>query len=118
MAEGVPTVVSPAIEWMPYASKADPDDPCKIAEVVYRVLNTSGADARKRLTDYNAHSVRVWVDWLKKTRPAVARREVPCKFLGEQQGQKGGRALFACDKGHGQVRTCVECQTCDDYLVD
>lgn len=67
IAEGVPSVVSPTIEWAPKAWQAEPDDPGSIARVGMGLLHDrtgAVADGRRALADYVAAGTKRWTDWL------------------------------------------------------
>jgi hypothetical protein len=73
IAEGVPSVVSPAITWVPESWKADPDDAMQIAAIGIHLLNNEkravidGFDALRR---HNADALYRWLDWLGVPVPA------------------------------------------------
>lgn len=64
--ENVPSVVSHAIEWMPWWFKANTDDAAQIARVGNRLLNIpwSGWSARRALHRYGERSIKVWQAYL------------------------------------------------------
>lgn len=66
IAEGVPSVVGPAIEWVPARWKADPDDPQDMVRCAIGLLNDPQAvnEGRKHLVDYVAAGVGQWENWL------------------------------------------------------
>ena len=89
--EGVPSVVSPAIDWVPRNWQVNPDKTCDIADAGKRLLCDSGAIAAgyQSLAHYNdaamvnwqaflgnskpAHHVSTWDKLLSWVRPAVRR---------------------------------------------
>jgi hypothetical protein len=66
VAEGVPAVVSSAIEWVPPRWQADVDNAADIARVGSGLLwDTHGAaEGLKALETYCANGVKVWLDYL------------------------------------------------------
>ena len=88
VAEGVPVVGSPAIDWLPDAWTADPDDACAIASAAGRLLADPDAPAagRAALASANAAAVGAWVRWLADTLPPPpgVRRPLPCRHLSER----------------------------------
>lgn len=66
IAEGVPSVVSPAIAWAPDSWKANSDDALEIAAVAARLLNDQKmrAEGYRALTKHNADATRRWLAWL------------------------------------------------------
>lgn len=68
IAEGVPSVVTDALEWSPKSWQAhDPADPESVAAVGLGLLANRAAavhDGRRALTDYVAAGVRRWLDYL------------------------------------------------------
>ncbi len=67
IAEGVPAVVSPAIEWVPRHWQAECDDAEAIAQVgTNLVLDNRAADAGlEALRRYQRDALSVWREWLK-----------------------------------------------------
>lgn len=67
IAEGVPAVVSPAIEWVPSHWKAECDDAEQIAQVgTNLVLDNRAAEVGlKHLERYQRDALNVWKDYLK-----------------------------------------------------
>lgn len=66
VAEGVPIVVSPVIEWAPSECKADPDMVEDIARVGHTMLNDPFAPERnlKALTKFQNDAVNIWLNYL------------------------------------------------------
>jgi hypothetical protein len=66
VAEGVPSVVSHAIEWAPSGWKAQVDDVHEIAVVGQKLLRDKRASARglKALRNYNQRAMRFWDEFL------------------------------------------------------
>jgi hypothetical protein len=67
VAEGVPSVVTGAVEWMPRSSQADPWDQQSVASVGMGLLRDRvGAihDGREALTEYVENGIRRWIDYL------------------------------------------------------
>jgi hypothetical protein len=64
--EGVPSAVSPAIDWVPYDWQANPDDACDLANTAIHLLQDRKAPARglKALQNFNADGVRIWQEYL------------------------------------------------------
>lgn len=49
----------------------------------------------------------------------VPDRQGPCIHLGITVANGGGcRTSYECERGHGVVRRCAECRTCEDYRAD
>ena len=66
IAEGVPSVVSPAINWAPKNWIADPDNACEIAETGKRLLRDRNAarDGYRALERHNHLSLKAWARFL------------------------------------------------------
>jgi hypothetical protein len=66
IAEGVPSVVSPAIDWVPKNWMANPDDAVEIAAVGKRLIRDRNAarDGYRALASHNAASVEAWRRYL------------------------------------------------------
>lgn len=66
IAEGVPSVVSPAIDWVPKNWMANPDDAVEIAAVGKRLIRDRNAprDGYRALARHNAASVDAWRRYL------------------------------------------------------
>jgi hypothetical protein len=66
VAEGVPSVVSPAIEWAPDYWKADPDDLSEIVRIGGALLSSDDAaeDGLAALSSFMDDAVGRWVDYL------------------------------------------------------
>jgi hypothetical protein len=67
IAEGVPSVVGPALEWTPRSWQAEPHDPASVARVGLGLLHdVAGAvhDGRAALKAYVAAGTRLWLDYL------------------------------------------------------
>ena len=67
VAEGVPSVVSDAIDWAPNYWKAPSDNPyTDMARVGRQLLFDPGApyDGMQHLEHHNAHAFHAWVEWL------------------------------------------------------
>lgn len=66
VANGVCSVVGPAIAWAPHDWHANPDDPCAIARVARRLLHDHHApyEGLEALEEHNARGLRSWMDWL------------------------------------------------------
>lgn len=66
VAEGVPSVVSEAIDWAPDHWKASVDDPLDIARAGRSLLNDpqAAADGIKALTGHNTAAIQSWESWL------------------------------------------------------
>jgi hypothetical protein len=62
IAEGVPSVVGPAIHWVPQSFIAEPDDVCDIAFVGCALLHNpqASADAFRRLECFNRIGIQKW----------------------------------------------------------
>jgi glycosyltransferase involved in cell wall biosynthesis len=63
LAEGVPAIVSPAIEWVPPHWQANPDDPEAIARAAISILSDhdAGAEGIAALAKYSAASIAQWM---------------------------------------------------------
>ena len=63
---GVPSVVSPAIQWVPDNWKAQPDDVVNVAEVGVKLLSDpiEGRRGWEALYSYNQSSIKAWFKWL------------------------------------------------------
>ncbi len=68
IAEGVPAVVSTAIDWLPGRPQADSDDAHAIASVGLDLLHNPSAihDGQQALRDYVWTGLRKWVDYLER----------------------------------------------------
>ncbi len=68
VAEGVPSVVSEAIEWAPGNWKARVDDAGHVAETGVRLLRDKRAAGRglRALRNYNKRAVRAWLEFLRQ----------------------------------------------------
>jgi hypothetical protein len=68
VAEGVPSVVSPAIDWAPHDWKAEPDDVCEIARTGRRLLFDpyAAADGRRALERYVADGLRAYREYFSR----------------------------------------------------
>ena len=68
IAEGVASVVSPAIDWVPARWMANPDDAREIASVGKRLLRDKNAqrDGYRSLMKHNEESLRNWRTFLAK----------------------------------------------------
>jgi hypothetical protein len=66
IAEGVPSVVSHAIEWAPEEWKAQVDDVREIAVVGQKLIGDKEASSRglKALEDYNQRAMKIWEGFL------------------------------------------------------
>jgi hypothetical protein len=66
IAEGVPSVVSEAIDWAPKHWKADVDDALDIARVGQYLLQDSDApqEGLNALLEHNEQAVKSWIAWL------------------------------------------------------
>ncbi len=66
IAEGVPSVVSMAIDWAPEHWKADVDDVLDIARAGRQLLNDgrATADGWKALVGFNQHGVNAYQSYL------------------------------------------------------
>ena len=66
VAEGIASVVSPAIGWVPKYWKADPESTEDIARVGTLLLNyrNTGVDGFNSLTKYNELGIDTWISWL------------------------------------------------------
>ncbi len=71
IAEGVASVVSPAIDWVPKNWMANPDDAMEIASVGKRLIRDRGAarDGYRALARHNAASVAAWRLYLASSPP-------------------------------------------------
>lgn len=71
IAEGVPSVVTGAMEWTPPHWQAEPWDPTQIMRVGMGLLHDrqSVHDARRLLERYVADGLKLWLDFLLKNRP-------------------------------------------------
>lgn len=68
IAEGVPSVVSPAITWVPDDWKVEPDDVVEIAERGIRALKNLKDEARRgfdALVKHNEQGLKEWLAYLK-----------------------------------------------------
>lgn len=75
IAEGVPSVVSPAIDWVPDYWIANPDKAYEIAQSgIYLLYNRSKAEADgyRALCDYNLKGLKAWKDFLGIAPPVQA----------------------------------------------
>lgn len=63
---GVPSVVSPAIDWVPSDWQADPDDACDLAKTAIRLLGSRWAAVRglRALARYNKAGLACWRKYL------------------------------------------------------
>ena len=70
VAEGVPSVVSSAIDWAPTHWMADADDVPDIARVGISLLHDrqAGSDGLKSLTDYVTSGTHAWSTWINEVR--------------------------------------------------
>ena len=66
IAEGIPSVTTSAIEWTPESWWCQPEDPQSIVQVAMTLLQDSHSiyTARQKLTDFVAHGVRLWLNYL------------------------------------------------------
>jgi hypothetical protein len=66
IAEGVPTVVSPAIDWVPSTWQADPDDAGDVARVAEYLLKSPKAvdDGRAALASYVTTGLAAWTSFV------------------------------------------------------
>ena len=73
IAEGVPSVVSSAMDWAPAAWKADVDDTASVAAVGLRLLRDRNAlkAGGAALDQHNALALRAWGNWLDGSRLAA-----------------------------------------------
>lgn len=69
--EGVPSVVSHAIEWAPARWKAEVDDAGDLTRVGINLLHDQHAaeDGRQALANYVEHGIKVWKHYLNKVQP-------------------------------------------------
>jgi hypothetical protein len=69
VAQGVPSVVSDAIEWVPKNWQARADDACDIANVGISLLfdPTAAAEGRVALVKHNRMALQAWTDYLVPT---------------------------------------------------
>lgn len=74
ISQGVPSVVSTAINWAPQSWKADSDDALSVAITAIRLLHDSEAaeEGRKALDKHNQDSLRYWFDFVGKVRPSFS----------------------------------------------
>jgi len=65
-AEGVPSVVTPAIEWAPKHWQADPDDVEEIARIGNSLLwsDRAAAEGLKALQQFQKEAVQIWLQYL------------------------------------------------------
>jgi hypothetical protein len=65
IANGVPSLVSPAINWAPKNWKANPDDIEEMTEVAYKLLFDRKATIKgyRALEKHNRESLRAWLDF-------------------------------------------------------
>lgn len=77
-AEGVPSVVSPAIEWVPSNWKADPDTIDEIAKTGSMLLSSiAGVTAgQKALADFCKESTAIWLNYLGSNPAALLPNEL------------------------------------------
>jgi glycosyltransferase involved in cell wall biosynthesis len=67
---GVPSVVSPAIDWAPESWKADSDDVNEVAEIGICLLRTGNrGEGKKALADHNKDAWQDWLAYLTDTQP-------------------------------------------------
>jgi hypothetical protein len=68
VAEGIASVVSPAIGWVPDYWKADPESIEDIARVGTLLLNyrQTGQDGFNSLTRHNKLGTDTWINWLQR----------------------------------------------------
>lgn len=68
IAEGVPSVVGHAIDWVPPSWIANADDAVAIAQTGIKLLRDRNAarDGFKALSRYNEFSIKHWSDWLER----------------------------------------------------
>lgn len=73
IAEGVPTVATSSIEWVPQSWWCRPEDPSSMVQVAMNLLHDANAihEGRQLLTRYVTHGVGNWLDYLLH-RPQVA----------------------------------------------
>src|SRR5208282_5410064 len=64
VSQGVPTVVSEAITWMPDSCKADSDDAVEIATVGMRLLNEGPREEIEALKRHNERAFKHWQKFL------------------------------------------------------
>lgn len=66
ISEGVPSVVSDAIEWVPSDWQCEIDDPYRIANVGNTIIHDPTAPARglQHLEDYVNNGIQTWKQWL------------------------------------------------------
>ncbi len=71
IAEGVPSVVTGAMEWTPRHWWCDPWDPTSIMRIGMGLLHDrqSVHDARVQLREFVAKGVKLWIDYLMKNKP-------------------------------------------------
>jgi hypothetical protein len=64
--QGVPSVVSPAIDWVPSDWQADPDDAVEIGNAALHIVAKRRAPAQglKSLNNYNAAALKLWRKYL------------------------------------------------------
>ena len=69
VAQGVPSVVSDAIEWVPKNWQARADDACDISNVGISLLfdPTAAAEGRVALAKHNRMALQAWIDYLVPT---------------------------------------------------
>jgi hypothetical protein len=73
IAEGVPSVVTPAIPWAPKSWQADGDDVNAIAQTGLKLLadKRAATDGQKALAAHNATALRSWQTYLDSSRVAA-----------------------------------------------
>ncbi|HEX4138345.1 MAG TPA: hypothetical protein VHY84_27290 [Bryobacteraceae bacterium] len=66
IAEGIPSVVSPAIDWVPDSWRANPDDAVEIAQVGRSLLRDKRAprDGYNALSGHNREAIASWKEFL------------------------------------------------------
>lgn len=66
IAEGIPSVTTSAIEWTPRSWWCSPEDPHSLVQVAMTLLQDPHAihSGRQTLTDFVAHGVRLWINYL------------------------------------------------------
>ena len=66
IAEGIPSVTSPSIEWTPASWWCEPEDPFSLVPIALGLLNDKHAvvEARSKLVSYVIHGVGSWLDYI------------------------------------------------------
>lgn len=71
IAEGVPSVAAPSLEWTPTSWWCEPCDPESVVKVGMRLLHDNHAveDGREHLKRFVQHGLKLWLEYLLRTDP-------------------------------------------------